>query len=123
MSNHFKYLSSIIQNNGEINSDVNHRIQTGWLKWRKAKGVLCDRNILLWLKEKFYRTTIMPALLYGTKYWVIKRYQAQKMSVAEICMLCWTCGNTWRDKVRNEDICTKIGVTPIEEKMRENHLR
>jgi len=28
-----------------------------------------------------------------------------------------------RDKVRNEDIRSKIGVTPIEEKMRENHLR
>ena len=28
-----------------------------------------------------------------------------------------------RDKVRHEDIHTKIGVTPIEEKMRENRLR
>ena len=33
------------------------------------------------------------------------------------------CGNTRRDKVRNENICTKIGVAFIEEKMRENHLR
>ena len=29
------------------------------------------------------------------------------------------CGNTRRDKVRNEDIRTKIGVPPIKEKMRE----
>jgi len=33
------------------------------------------------------------------------------------------CGNTKRNKVRNEDIRTKIGVTPIEEKMRENRLQ
>ena len=33
-------------------------------------------------------------------------------------MLRWMYGNTRRDKVRNEDIRTKIGVTPIEE-MRE----
>ena len=33
------------------------------------------------------------------------------------------CGNTRRDKVRNEDIRTKIGVIPIEEKKRENRLR
>jgi len=32
------------------------------------------------------------------------------------------CGNT-RDKVRNKIILTKIGVAPIEEKMRENYLR
>jgi len=47
MSSHFKYLSSIIQKDGKINSDVNHKIQAGWLKWRSAIGFLCDRNILL----------------------------------------------------------------------------
>jgi len=34
-------------------------------------------------------------------------------------MLRWMCGYTPRDNVRNEDICTKIGVVSIEEKMRE----
>jgi len=29
MSSHFKYLGSIIQKDGEIDSDVNHRIQAG----------------------------------------------------------------------------------------------
>ena len=32
MSSNFKYLGSIIQKNGKINSDVNHKIQAGWLK-------------------------------------------------------------------------------------------
>jgi len=40
-----------------------------------------------------------------------------------MCMLHWMCYNTRRDKVRNENICTKIGVAPIKEKMRENCLR
>ena len=86
MSSQFRYLSSIIQKDGEINSDVNHRIQAGWLKWRSATGVLCDHNIQLWLKEKLHRTVIRPTLLYGKECWVIKRYHAQKMSVAEMRM-------------------------------------
>ena len=47
MSSHFKYLGSIIQKDEEIDSDVKHRIQASWLKWRSATGVLCDRNISL----------------------------------------------------------------------------
>jgi len=123
MSSHFKYLGSIIQKDGEINSEVNHKIQAGWLKWRSATGVLCDRNIPLWLKRKFYRTSIRPALLYGTEYWAIKRYHAQKISVAKMHMLLWMYDNMRRDKVRNENICTKINVASIEEKIRENYLR
>jgi len=56
------------------------------------------------------------------KYWAIKRYHAQKLSVEEMWMLHCMCGNTRRDKVRNEDILTKKRVTLIEEKMRENRL-
>ena len=62
-------------------------------------------------------------MLYGTECWAIKRYHTQKMSVAEMRMLRWMCDNTRRDRVRNEDIRTKIGVTSIEEKMRENRLQ
>ena len=38
-------------------------------------------------------------------------------------MLRWMCDNMRRDKVRNEDIHTKIGVASIEKKIRENRLR
>jgi hypothetical protein len=41
----FKYLGSIVQNDGEIEADVNHGIQTGWLKWRRVSGVLCDTKV------------------------------------------------------------------------------
>ena len=32
----FQYLGSITQNNGEIDEDVIHKIQVGWMKWRNA---------------------------------------------------------------------------------------
>lgn len=41
----FKYLGSIIQKEGEIEDDVIHRIKAGWLKWRAALGVLCDKKV------------------------------------------------------------------------------
>ena len=68
----FKYLRSIVQNDGEIEADVSHRIQAGWLKWRTASSVLCDKKVPLRLKGKFYRTTVRPALLYCTECWAVK---------------------------------------------------
>nr|XP_009778623.1 PREDICTED: uncharacterized protein LOC104227940 [Nicotiana sylvestris] len=59
----FKYVGSIIQGNGEIDEDVTHCIGAGWMKWRLASGVLCDRNVPLRLKGKFYRVVVRPAML------------------------------------------------------------
>ncbi|XP_070018002.1 uncharacterized protein [Nicotiana sylvestris] len=42
----FKYLGSVIQSDGEIDEDVTHHIGAGWMKWRLAFGVLCDKNVL-----------------------------------------------------------------------------
>ncbi|CAN6677616.1 unnamed protein product [Malus baccata var. baccata] len=66
------------------------------------------------LKGKFYRTTIRPTMLYGTKCWAVKHQHVYKMGVAEMRMLRWMCGHTRKDKIRNED---------IRGKMRENRLR
>jgi len=66
---------------------------------------------------------IKPALIYGTEGWPIKKAQVQRMMVAEMRMIRWMCGYTRRDKVRNEVIRDKVGVAPIEHKMRKTRLR
>lgn len=39
-----------------------------------------------------------------------------------MCMFRWMYDNTRKEKVRNEDIHTKVSITLIEEKMQENCL-
>ena len=119
----FKYLGSFIQKNGDIDQDVAHRVKAGWLKWRAATGVLCDRSIPLKLKGKSYRTAIRPALLYGTECWAYKKEHIQKLGVTEMRMLRWMCGNTLRDRIKNEVTRMKVGVADIASKLRENRLR
>ncbi|KAL5134644.1 hypothetical protein HKD37_03G007756 [Glycine soja] len=111
------------KDDGEIEGDVNHRIQAGWMKWRKASGVLCDAKVLIKLKGKFYRTAVRPAILYGTECWAVKSQHENKVGVAEMRMLRWMCGKTRQDKIRNEAIRERVGVAPIVEKMVENRLR
>ncbi|KAM1682697.1 hypothetical protein COP1_034022 [Malus domestica] len=59
-SDRFRYIGSILQENGDLDGDLNHRIQAGWMKCKSASGVLCDRRRPLKLKGKFYRTAIRP---------------------------------------------------------------
>ena len=40
------------------------------------------------------------------------------MSVAERRMLRQICENTQKDNIRNEEICLKIEIAPIDEKMK-----
>jgi hypothetical protein len=38
-------------------------------------------------------------------------------------MLCWICDHTRIGRVRNDDICDRLGVAPIEEKLVQHQLR
>jgi hypothetical protein len=62
-------------------------------------------------------------MLYGVECWPTKRRHIQQLSVAEMWMLRWIYGHTRRDRVRNDDIHKRLGVTPVEEKLVQHHLR
>ncbi|XP_070036761.1 uncharacterized protein [Nicotiana tomentosiformis] len=119
----FKYLGSVIQEDGEIDENITHRIGVGWMKWRLASSVFCDRKVPLKLKGKFYRVMVRPAILYGAEYWPVKNYHIQKMKKAEMRILRWMCGHTRLDRIRNENIQVKVGVASMEDKIREVRLR
>ena len=41
----FRYLGPMLQRDGDIDEDVSNRIEAGWMKWRQASGVLCDKRV------------------------------------------------------------------------------
>ena len=104
----FRYLGSIIEENGEIDEDVNQRIKIGWKKWKNASKVLCDKRISLRVKGRAYRMVARPALLYGAECWPTKKSHLQRMKVAEMRMIRWICGHTRLDKISNEIIRGKL---------------
>jgi hypothetical protein len=113
----------MLQKDGDIDEDLSHRIKASWLKWCQASGVLCDPRVPLKLKGKLYRTAIRPAMLYGAECWPTKKQHVQQLSVAKMHMLRWICGNTRRNRIRNDDIRERLGVAPVEEKLMQHRLR
>jgi hypothetical protein len=116
MNDKFRYLRSMLQNDREIDEDISHKIRAGWVKLRQTFDILCDK-VSNKLKDKFYKMSIRSAMMYGAECWATKGQHIQKMSVAEMQMLCWICGHTKRDRIRNDDIRDKLWVAPIQEKL------
>ncbi|GJZ08282.1 hypothetical protein Tco_0542565 [Tanacetum coccineum] len=105
-------------------NDQNEEIRiVGWLKWREATGILCDKKVPLKLKGKFYRMAIRPAMLYMSECWPLTKVQANRMEVAEMRMLRWTCGKTIFDMIPNGVFRTNLQVVTIVNKIREGRLR
>ena len=66
---------------------------------------------------------VRSALIYGVECWVVKKTQVQRLIVAEMRIIQLMCRYTRLDRIRNEVIREKVGVAPIEEKLREARLR
>ena len=108
MKDTFRYLGSMLQRDGNIDADINHRIKAVWIKWQQPSNILYDKRVPQKLKGKFYRTTIRPSILYGAECWPTKIRHVQQLSVVEIRMLRWICGYTRMDRVRNDDIRDRL---------------
>ena len=88
----FTYLGSTLAEDGKLDAEVTHRVQSGWKNWKRVSGVLCDRRMNMKIKGKVHRTVVRPALMYGAETWALKKAQENKLEVAEMRMLRWMCG-------------------------------
>ncbi|GKD27889.1 hypothetical protein Tco_1234103 [Tanacetum coccineum] len=113
----------MLHKSGRIDEEVSHHIKATWTKWRAATRVLCDRNVSLKLKGKFYRVVIRPAMLYGLECWPITKALANRVEVTQLRMLRWTCDKTMLDMIPNGVYKAKLEVKTIINKMREGRLR
>ena len=53
--NTFKYLVATLAENGDLDAEMTHRIQSGWKIWKRISGILCDRRISLRVRGKYTR--------------------------------------------------------------------
>ena len=68
-------------------------------------------------------TIIRPVLLYGAECWTVSKKEEHILEKTEMRMLRRIKGATLRDKVNSVDISKELGVTGIQEKVREMRIR
>ena len=120
--NTFKYLGATLAENGDLDTEMTHRIQSGWKNWKRVSGILCNRRISLRVKGKLYKTVVRPAMMYSAETLAVMKAQEKKLDVAEMKMLRWMSGVTNLDRIRNEIIGGTMKVGEISKKVQESRL-
>jgi hypothetical protein len=62
---------------------------------------------------KFYKTSALPTLLYGSGAWTLTSVQIKGIEIAEMKLLRPLAGHTLSDHVRNEDIRQKLETESV----------
>ena len=121
--NIFIYLGATLADNGDLDAEMTHRIQSGWNNWKRVSGILCDRRVSLRVKGKVYKTVVRPAMMYGTETWAVKKAQEKKLHIAEMRMLRWMSEVTKLNRIRNEITRGTTKVGEISKKVQESMLK
>lgn len=66
------------KSNGEVGEDINRWIKSGCVKRKRASECYVIDVYPYSYKEKFYRTTVRSALLYGIEHWYTKKEHATR---------------------------------------------
>ncbi|XP_063854555.1 uncharacterized protein LOC135096746 [Scylla paramamosain] len=114
--------SQTVSQTGEMEKEVNFRIQCGWNNWRQVSGVICDRRVPVRVKGKVHKAVVRPALMYGLEAAPLKKIEERKMDVAEM-MLRWMVGVNRTDRIRNKYIRGTVKVVEVSKKIQESRLR
>ena len=119
----FKYLGSVISEEGGCEQEVRQRIKAGWAKWRQVSGVILDKKVPMKLRTKVYKTVIRPVLLYGSETWAMRRKEEGALERTEMRMLRWILGISLLERIESEDIRKRAGVCKITDKACESRMR
>ena len=38
----YQYLGAALAENGDLDVEMTHRIQSGWNNWKRVSGIMCD---------------------------------------------------------------------------------
>lgn len=119
----FRYLGSWLHESGDLDREVQARLQGTGNTWRNVSGIIYDKRMPMRLKTQVYKTMVRPVILYGAETWAVKEEHVKKLEVAEMRCLRAIRGVTRRERMRNEDIRQELKVTELREKIRESRLR
>ena len=111
----FKYLGSIISNDGSLNKEIRSRIsKASQALGRLRAKVFNHHNICLSTKLKVYRAVVLTSLLYGCETCTLYRRHVKQLENFHKRALRSILGTRWQDCITNLEVLDRAECTSIE---------
>ena len=85
----FRYLGSIITEDGRSHSDVKVRIAMAKDAFNKRKAL--TKGLSMTLKKRMVKVLVWPVVLYGCKTWTLLQDEINRLEALDVC-----CGEDWK---------------------------
>jgi len=79
----FKYLGTILTNQNDIPDEIKNRLNSGNVCYHSVQNLLPSCLILKSLKNKIYKTVILPVALYGCETYSLALREEHRLRVYE----------------------------------------
>ncbi|GFO47360.1 endonuclease-reverse transcriptase [Plakobranchus ocellatus] len=80
----FKYLGTIISNNGKTNREISARNAQAKINFQKMKTILTNKHISMETRKRALQCYIEPVLMYGCEAWTISKQIQNKLEATEM---------------------------------------
>eukprot|EP00794_Sanderia_malayensis_P013668 gene13668-15098_t len=104
----FKYLGSLLTEDGRSQQEVRKRIATAKDAFNKHQTFLTGKSNKN-LKKRLVKTLAWSVLLYGSETWTLKKDDIRRLESCEMWFWRRMEKINWRDHVRNEEVLRRVG--------------
>ena len=122
--NHFKYLGSGILPTGQAHADISARINLARAVFSQLyKALWRRRDVRLQTKSRIYHAVVRSVLLYGCEAWQLRVEDLRRLQVFEHSCLRRILGVRLTDRLRNEELRRRCGLSTLSATVQERRLR
>ncbi|GFO20735.1 RNA-directed DNA polymerase from mobile element jockey [Plakobranchus ocellatus] len=100
----FKYLGTIISNDGKTNREISARTAQAKINFQKMKTILTNKHISIETRKRALQCYTEPVLMYGCEAWTISKQIQNKLEATEMWFLRRMLRIPWTAKKTNERV-------------------
>ena len=106
----FKYLGTQISNDGKPDTEITNRINIAKSKFSSMSKLLTSKRLSIPTKLKILKCYVFSIFMYGAEAWTLSKVLESKIEAFEMWCLRRIGQISWKDKVTNKDVLTKLNT-------------